>query len=58
MASPELIRSVSQHQRQLAQALIDRAKAICAEHGVCVYLALLPNFSLGPACARDDASPN
>ncbi|XP_037487549.1 universal stress protein A-like protein isoform X1 [Triticum dicoccoides] len=34
VASPELIRSVTEHQRQLAQALVDKAKAICAEHGV------------------------
>jgi nucleotide-binding universal stress UspA family protein len=25
---------VGEHQRQLAQALVDKAKAICAEHGV------------------------
>ncbi|KAM0831416.1 hypothetical protein ACQ4PT_065553 [Festuca glaucescens] len=34
VVSPELIRSVSEHQRQLAQALVDKAKAICAEHGI------------------------
>ena len=58
MASPELIRAVGEHQRQLAQALVDKAKAICAEHGVCAYLALLSNFSLDPVCVRDDANPN
>ncbi|KAE8792785.1 Universal stress protein A-like protein [Hordeum vulgare] len=34
VASLELITSVTEHQRQLAQALVDKAKAICAEHGV------------------------
>ncbi|KQJ85065.1 universal stress protein A-like protein [Brachypodium distachyon] len=34
VVSPELIRSVTEHQRQLAQALVDKAKAICADHGV------------------------
>jgi hypothetical protein len=52
VASPELIRSVNEHQRQLAQALVDKAKAICAEHGVCSSLARLPSFFLDPVCAR------
>ncbi|KAE8785371.1 hypothetical protein D1007_40963 [Hordeum vulgare] len=34
VASPELIRSVTEHQRQLAQALVDKAKSICADHRV------------------------
>lgn len=31
---PELIKSIQEQQKQLTQALLDKAKAICAEHGV------------------------
>lgn len=34
VVSPELIRSVREHQRQLTQALLHKGKAICADHGV------------------------
>ncbi|CAO2190471.1 unnamed protein product [Urochloa humidicola] len=32
--APELIKSMQEQQRELTQALLDKAKAICAEHGV------------------------
>lgn len=33
---PELIKSMQEQQRELTQALLDKARAICAEHGVAV----------------------
>jgi hypothetical protein len=33
--APELIRSMQEQQRELTQELLDKARAICAEHGVC-----------------------
>lgn len=33
--APELIKSMQEQQRELTQALLDKAKAICEEHGVC-----------------------
>lgn len=32
--APELIKSMQDQQRELTRALLDKAKAICAEHGV------------------------
>ncbi|KAL6884518.1 hypothetical protein ACP4OV_010454 [Aristida adscensionis] len=32
--APDLIKSMQEQQRQLTQALLDKAKAICAHHGV------------------------
>ncbi|XP_066312261.1 universal stress protein A-like protein isoform X2 [Miscanthus floridulus] len=34
--APELMKSMQEQQRQLTQALLDKARAICAEHGVAV----------------------
>ncbi|TVU33813.1 hypothetical protein EJB05_15622 [Eragrostis curvula] len=34
--APELIKSMQDQQRQLTQALLDKAKGICAKHGVAV----------------------
>lgn len=34
--APELIRSMQEQQRELTQELLDKARAICAEHGVAV----------------------
>ncbi|KAL6621178.1 hypothetical protein ACP70R_033610 [Stipagrostis hirtigluma subsp. patula] len=34
--APDLIKSMQEQQRQLTQALLDKAKAICADHGVAV----------------------
>uniref|UniRef100_A0A804NFH4 UspA domain-containing protein n=1 Tax=Zea mays TaxID=4577 RepID=A0A804NFH4_MAIZE len=31
--APELIRSMQEQQRELTQELLDKARAICAEHG-------------------------
>ncbi|XP_062200151.1 universal stress protein A-like protein [Phragmites australis] len=33
---PELVKSMQEQQRHLTQALLDKAKAICADHGVAV----------------------
>jgi hypothetical protein len=33
--APELIKSMQEQQRELTQALLDKVRAICAEHGVC-----------------------
>jgi hypothetical protein len=39
--APELIKSMQDQQLQLTQALLDRAKGICADHGVCPVDLLL-----------------
>ncbi|CAA6671312.1 unnamed protein product [Spirodela intermedia] len=33
-APPELVRSLQEHQRKLSLALLERAKEVCAKHGV------------------------
>ncbi|WVZ57586.1 hypothetical protein U9M48_007952 [Paspalum notatum var. saurae] len=34
--APELVKSMQEQQRELTQALLDKARAICADHGVAV----------------------
>lgn len=33
--APELMKSMQEQQRELTKALLDKVRAICAEHGVC-----------------------
>jgi hypothetical protein len=42
---PELIQSVQEHQKEAALGLLEKAKAICAKHGVYMSMSKLLIFS-------------